>query len=40
MARAMDAGELPKRSEPYYERVKRLAEMYWQAVNANRVGRA
>jgi hypothetical protein len=40
MALAMETGELPPRAAPYFDRVKRLAEAYWAAVNANRVGRA
>jgi hypothetical protein len=29
MVRAMNTGELPPKSAPYYDRVKKLAEMHW-----------
>jgi hypothetical protein len=40
MARAMNTGELPPKSAPYYERVKKLAEMYWAAKNQHGEGRS
>jgi hypothetical protein len=33
MARAMRTGELPSTSVPCYERVRRLANLYWVARN-------
>jgi hypothetical protein len=33
MARAMDTGELPPDSAPYYQRVRGLAELHWQERN-------
>jgi hypothetical protein len=40
IARAMQTGELPPASAPYYERVKRLAEMHWQGKDMKTRGRA
>jgi hypothetical protein len=40
MTRAMDTGELPPKSAPHYQRVKKLAEMYWAAKNKHGEGRS
>ena len=31
MVKAMQTGELPDKAAPRYDRVKKLAEMHWQA---------
>jgi len=42
MVRAMNTGELPPASAPYYRRVKKLAELHWakQEKRRNKGGRS
>jgi hypothetical protein len=38
MVRAMETGELPPRSKPYFDRVKGYAELHWTAKASRRSG--
>jgi hypothetical protein len=40
MVRAMETGELPPKTAPWYQRVKALAKMYWAAKSHHGEGRS